>query len=207
MERLRLSARSKKSAAIEYIQRALSRKRLKRWAMLAMLAQIVVGFAMATLGVALLCLGEVPFLAGKRILALRSRLIGVILVSFLPLALGLRQASNFLFGPDTIEGPVLTWSFCGFCWFVVIVMLFRVVVPKRAPRQPSAAAAGSKENPFGATKAVEIEEGVEEIEPWAETPPAQKAAAKKARADSAKKPPTKNSPKPAADDLDPFDFS
>src|SRR5438105_524933 len=111
--------------------------------MLALLALILVGFIMATLGIALLCLGEVPFIAGKRIPALRSRLIGLILAGFLPLALGVRQGSNYLFGSDAVEGQAVTWSLFGFCWFVVLVILFRVVMPKREPRKPVKGAATS----------------------------------------------------------------
>ena len=50
-------------------------------------ALILIGFAMITLGVALLFIGAVPFLAGKRISAGAHGLIGVVLVSFLPLCL------------------------------------------------------------------------------------------------------------------------
>ena len=170
--------------------------------MLALLAQIVVGFAMATLGVALLCLGEVPFIAGKRISAWRARLIGVVLLSFLPLAFGARQAGIFWFGPEAMEGPALTWSLCGFCWFVVLVLLFRVMVPKRASRKAVAA----KDNPFGGAAAVDEEvilELVEGVEPLtAKTPPAKKAAA-----ESAPRPVAKKTRKPASDECDPFDFS
>src|SRR5437016_901322 len=76
----------------------LRRKRREKNVML--VATILIGFAMMTLGVALLILGEVPFLSGKRIPAARSRLIGAIFVAFLPLALGVRQLSNAVFGSD-----------------------------------------------------------------------------------------------------------
>ncbi len=72
----------------------------------ALIALIAVGFGMTTLGVALLCLGEVPFIAGKRIPARRARLIGATLALFLPLSLGGRLAINLLFGPDTVEESV-----------------------------------------------------------------------------------------------------
>ena len=158
-----------------------------------MLALIVVGFVMATLGVALLLLGEVPFLAGKRIPALRARLIGLVLVGFLPLALGVRQLSNLLFEPETVEGPVLTWSMFAFCWLVVIAILFRVMVPKRPPRKVTAVAAAPQKNPFGDAKPAKVE-AIEEPEPWPEPEPV-------------KKPTGKKSPKPSADEGSPFDFS
>lgn len=172
--------------------------------MLALFALIIVGFAMGTLGVALLCLGEVPFVSGKRIPAGRARLIGLILVSFLPLALGVRQASNFLLGPEAVEGPVLIWALCGCCWFVVMVILYRVMVPKRA-RKASAAAAGLKNNPFGSAKAEEAdanEEVLDEMEPWPAPEPAKKPVTKKSTPEAAKKP-----SKPADDDTSPFDFT
>jgi hypothetical protein len=199
-----------------------------------MLALIVVGFVMATLGVALLCLGEVPFIAGKRIPALRSRLIGLVLAGFLPLALGIRQGSNYLFGSDAIEGQAVTWSLFGFCWFGVIVLLFRVIVPKREPRKPAkGAATTSAKNPFGAAPAEEFdvleevvgeaepakkapakkktsqpaEESVAWMEPAPEREPAKKPAAQKKEAEPTKKPAGKKAPKAPAEDENPFDFS
>src|SRR6185503_10244939 len=94
------------------------------------LAVTIVGFVMMTLGVAMLLLGEVPFL-GKRIPALRSRLIGSIFVLFLPLALGVRQASNALFGNDAVQGPVVMSILFVVCMFASFVILFRVLAPKR----------------------------------------------------------------------------
>ena len=155
---------------------------------------LIVGFAMATLGVALLLLGEVPFIAGKRIPALRSRLIGLVLIGFLPLALGLRQLSKLLSEEDAVEGPVLTLAAFGFCCFVVIVILFRVMVPKRPPRKAATVAAKAKKSPFDEPP-VEKAQAVEEVEPWTEPEPAEKPAAKK------------KSPKASADDGNPFDFS
>jgi hypothetical protein len=204
--------------------------------MVALLALILVGFVMATLGIALLCLGEVPFIAGKRIPALRSRLIGLVLAAFLPLALGLQQASNYLLGPNAVEGPVVTWSLFGFCWFVVLVILFRVMVPKREPRKSAkSTATTSAKNPFGAAPAEKfdvLEEVVEELEPakkapgkkkapeslaWmepeAEPEPVKKPVAKKKEPESAqqaaptKKPSSKKAPKAPAEDENPFDFS
>src|SRR5690348_9120472 len=104
-----------------------------------MLALIIVGFAMATLGVALLVLGEVPFVGGKRIPARRARLTGLALVSFLPLALGITQLLHVLFGRDTINGLVVTWTIFACCWLAVAGSLFRVLVPKKQ-RRPAAVA-------------------------------------------------------------------
>jgi hypothetical protein len=151
---------------------------------------LIVGFAMATLGVALLLVGEAPFVAGKRIPALRSRLIGLVLIGFLPLALGLRQLSKLLFEADTVEGPVLTLVVFGLCWFAVIVILFRVMVPKRPPRRAAAIAMKTKKNPFEEPPVPKAE-----IETWPEPEPAKKPA------------PKKKAPKPSADDGSPFDFS
>jgi hypothetical protein len=161
--------------------------------MLALAAFILVGFVMTTLGVALLCLGEVPFIGGKRIPALRSRLIGVVLVAFVPLALGARQASIYLFGPDAVDAQAVTWTLFGLCWFVVFAILFRVMAPKRAPRQPVKATA--KKNPFPEAKLDILDEIVEEAKPAAKkaTPP--------------KKPADKKASKPPAEDENPFDFS
>jgi hypothetical protein len=147
----------------------------------------IVGFAMATLGVALLLVGEVPFVAGKRIPALRSRLIGVVLIAFLPLAIVLRQLSKLMLEADAVEGPVLTVVTFGLCWCVVIVILFRVVVPKRVPRKAAVIAATSKKNPF--------DEPAAEIIASAEPEPTKKPTAKKKPA------------KPSSDDRNPFDFS
>jgi hypothetical protein len=170
-----------------------------------MLPLILVGFAMMTLGVALLLLGEVPFIAGKRIPAGRSRLIGVVLVSFLPLALAVREVIRRIFDEDTVDGPVLTWALCGFCWFLVVVILFRVLVPKRAPRKPAAVKSAAKANPFGGVEPEQfdvIEEIVEE-----EPTPAKKPAAKKAAPEPVQKPSAKKSRKPADGETDPFDFT
>src|SRR5438105_4674151 len=92
---------------------------------------IFVGFIMITLGVALLFVGETPFLAGKRIPALRARLIGVVLLSFLPLALGANQVTNWLFGVGAVHGLIVTGLLFLLCWTAVFVLLFRVIVPRK----------------------------------------------------------------------------
>ncbi len=143
-----------------------------------LIVTILVGFVMMTLGVALLLLGEVPFVAGKRISAVRSRLIGGVLVGFLPLALGVKTLGDLIFGRDAVEGPVVTALTFSFCGVVAIVILFRVMVPKREPRKAAPASAGpAKENPFG-----------------------------DAASEPANAPPAKKSRKPAAEDTNPFDF-
>jgi uncharacterized membrane protein len=165
-----------------------------------LLALIIIGFAMITLGVALLFLGEVPFIAGKRISAWRSRLIGLVLVSFLPLALGARQASNAFFGPDAVEGPVLTWVLLGFCWFVVFLILFRVIVPKKATRGAKSTPSFGGHDPFDGAAPAEGPLDVELVEEEKAAPSPKKAA-------PSKKPAVKKAPKPPVEDENPFDFS
>jgi hypothetical protein len=148
---------------------------------------LIIGFAMATLGVALLVFGEVPFIAGRRISAVRSRLIGGTLVGFLPLALAGQQLCKMIFGPEAIEGPVVTAIVFVLCCVVIAVILFRVVFPKSAPRNRSSVTARSKKNPFDKPTS-----DTDASDPWPPMP-------------AAKKPPRK-SPKPTADD-NPFDFS
>jgi hypothetical protein len=165
-----------------------------------MLPLIAVGFVMMTIGVALLCLGAVPIGGGKRIPALRSRLIGVILVSFLPLALGVRQAMITLFAPDAVEGLVVSWSICGVCWFAALVILFRVLVPKRDRKSAkSTSGAAPSKNPFG-------EAGLDDLDtaPQVATP---RAAAKQPGPVATKKPPANKPSKPASQESNPFDFS
>lgn len=143
---------------------------------------IPLGFMMLTLGVALLFLGEVPFVAGKRIPAIRSRLIGSVLVAFLPLAWLIKMLSDVIFGREAVEGPVVTALTFSFCCVLIIAILFRVLIPKQEPRPPAAtrSSALDKKNPFGDEEPIEILE----VEP---TP------AKKPR-------------KGAASDKNPFDF-
>ena len=146
-----------------------------------MLGLIIVGFVMMTIGVALLCLGEVPFIGGKRIPAMRSRSIGLVFVSFLPLAWGVRQATIALFEPDAVQGPVVSWSLFGLCWFVAFLILFRVLVPKRERRTVATrTSSAADKNPFGIAEPEE-----EAIEPAATRKPAKKPQAKKPRADEA----------------------
>lgn len=163
----------------------MSRKRLEKNAML--LVVVLFGFAMMTLGVALLILGEVPFLSGKRIPAVRSRLIGAIFVAFLPLALGVRQLSNRIFGPDAVQGPVVVGLLLVICLWGAFGILFRVIVPKRESRASSAVL--EKENPFQG----ETEAGV----PWTEPAREIKPTSKRSAAGG----------KPSPDSRDPFDFS
>jgi len=170
-----------------------------------MIPIIIVGFAMMTLGVALLFLGEVPFVAGKRISAIRSRLIGAILLLYLPMALAATMACNLILGSGVVDGLVVTWALFGVVWFAVIVILFRVVVQKKE-RRPAKAATSSiaaAKNPFGDAEPIE-EEPAEAVEWMEDEPaPAPKPAAKKA----AVKPVSKKAPKAPVEESDPFDFS
>src|SRR5437016_1590166 len=144
---------------------------------------IIVGVVMLTLGVGLLLLGEVPFVAGKRIPAVRSRLIGGVLVSFLPLAWLVKTLCDLIFERGTVEGPVVTALTFSFCGLLTIAILFRVLIPKREPRPPAKSGGPlAKKNPFG------------DAEPVTEPEPAQAPPAKKSR-------------KGAADDKNPFDFN
>lgn len=161
-----------------------------------MLPLIAVGFVMMTIGVALLCLGEVPIGGGKRIPALRSRLIGVVLVSFLPLAWAARQATVALLDPDAVEGLVVSWSICGVCWCAALAMLFRVIVPKRGARSKPTLAGAPSKNPFGEASF----EGPPTELPMTDAVPPKPAAA-------VKKPTAKKPGRPALPESDPFDFS
>jgi hypothetical protein len=192
--------------------------------MIALIALIAVGFGMATLGIALMFLGEVPFIAGKRIPALRARLIGLTLVAFLPLVAGARTFVNFAL-PDTVDPQALAWSIFGFLWVVVCVILFRVMVPKREARKPAKGAMSStSKSPFGEPEPAKVEamnngeakkpraqkkapEPAPESLAWMEPEPEPAPApVTKKPPEPAKKSAGKKRPKPAAED-NPFDFS
>ncbi|MSU78586.1 MAG: hypothetical protein EXS16_10895 [Gemmataceae bacterium] len=162
-----------------------------------MIALILVGFIMMTLGVALLFLGEVPFLGGKRISAWRSRLIGLVQVSSLPMALGIWKCLQLLFGSDAIDAGVVAWSLIGVCWFVTFALVYRVMFLKRVPRAGKGkSSASTASEPFPSTAG--------EDEPA--TAPFGFAEPEPARTKTA---PKKNSPAkraPAPDD-NPFNFS
>jgi hypothetical protein len=176
----------------EIILRARSRKRREGIAMF--LAVIVVGFAMMTLGVALLLLGEVPFVSGKRIPAVRSRWIGAIFVGFLPLAFAVHTVNNALFGPEAVQGPVVVGVLFAACLWTAFAILFRVLVPKRDGRPAKGAAdVLDKKNPFAQMPAEQVAEPMPAPEP-AKKSERPKPAASKRR-------------KPADDEADPFDFS
>ncbi|MSQ94616.1 MAG: hypothetical protein EXR98_08670 [Gemmataceae bacterium] len=161
-----------------------------------LVATILIGFAMMTLGVALLFLGEVPFLSGKRIPAGRARWIGAIFVAFLPQALAVRQLSNAAFGSDAVQGPVVIGGLFVACLWTVFAILFRVMVPKREPREPKSAISPlEKANPFDAAPAGEVDQAL----PWTEPQMENKSAGKS--------PAPGKSGKPKAGSKDPFDFS
>ena len=150
---------------------------------------IIGGFAMMTLGVALLLIGEVPFIAGRRISALRSRLIGVVLTCFLPLAIGVRFACAAIFGAEAAEGPVITSFVFSFCCLATLAILFRVLAPKRPPRPAAPKKDGpAQQNPFDAASAP-TDDGPARGAPEPTPKP------------TSKKPPAKKSGN------DPFDFS
>ena len=165
-----------------------------------MLAIIITGFAMMTLGIALLSLGEVPFLPGKRISAIRSRLIGALLVLFLPTSLGVWLACNRIFEPGVVDGLVVTWVLCGIVLFAVSVILFRVMVPKKAPRSARATTSSTTptRNPFAEA---EPAEQLEEVA-WLEDEPAAPAPTP-----VKKKAPAKKPRKASVENDNPFDFS
>src|SRR5262249_38716547 len=126
---------------------------------------IVIGFALMTLGVALLVLGDVPFVAGRRIPAVRARLIGGVLGGCLPAAWLVKVLCDAVIGLDVVEGPVVTALMFSLCCLVTMVILFRVMVPKGAPRKLSAAKEGvSNKKPF------------DDVEPVASEPVAQAPA-------------------------------
>ena len=171
------------------------------------LVMTIIGFLMLTVGVAMLMVGEIPFIASRRISAVRSRLIGAVFVGFLPLALLVRIACNMFLEPDAVEGPVLTAFVFSFCCLLTLAILFRVLFPKREPREPRKPAKTisepAKPNPFANEAPAPTSEPTPAPSPsWMDTddspPPSSKKPAKKAPAQKAKKP---------AAEQNPFDFS
>jgi small-conductance mechanosensitive channel len=163
-----------------------------------MLPVIIVGFVMITLGVALLLLGEVPFVAGRRISAIRSRLIGAFLVIFLPVSLIVQLVCKLIFGDDAIDGLVVTWIVFTICWIAISVVMFRVLVPKRgakasAKTKPKVETPRKKQAKAAPAKADEEELPWLVEEPAPEPMPEPRPAGKKAHKKSA--------------GADPFDFS
>ena len=152
------------------------------------------GFVMLTIGVALLLVGETPFLAGKTIPAMRARLIGLVLVSFLPMALAMWFASRVLFGPEAVHGLVFPATLFVLCWLAVAMLMFRVVFPRKAPRAKPTAKV---------TKASVPEQADEPTSVPVETDvPAWMAPAPEPAPKPAKKP-----RKAPVEERDPFDFS
>ncbi len=170
-----------------------------------MIALLLTGFIMMTLGVALVFLGEVPFLGGKRIPAWRSRLIGFTQMSFLPLALVTWKGVQSFVSSEVVDWIVVTWSLFGFCWFVTFALLFRVMFPKRAPRSIKAKATAGSMDPFedAAEEPAGPSFGFADPEPA----PAKLPAKKTAPAKPASKPGVKRAPAPPAEDDNPFNFS
>lgn len=158
-----------------------------------MLPLIIVGFMMMTLGVALLLLGEVPFLRGQRIPAIRARIVGLVLVAFLPLVWGTGLGVNLLFG-DAVPAAAVGWGLFVLAWIAVGAILFRVIVPKRDGRAASASTSAAKRTPYAKKEPV-WEPPQFEPEPT----PAKKA--------STKKPSKQKATEPPPEEKDPFDFS
>ncbi len=171
-----------------------------------MIALLLIGFMMMTLGVALIFLGEVPFLGGKRIPAWRSRLIGLVQMSFLQLALGTWKGVQSFVSAEVVDWIVVTWSLFGLCWFMTFALVYRVMFPKRAPRTTKGKSMPSADRDLFPATAEENEPagdpfGFEQAEP-AKTP-----AKKNAPAKPASKPGAKRAPAPPAEDDNPFNFS
>jgi hypothetical protein len=157
-----------------------------------MLPLIILGFVMMTAGVALLFLGEVPFLLGKRIPAVRSRVIGGILVGFLPIAWAIRQLIALIFGVDAVDGPIVLFAVFGICLLAIGAILFRVMVPKqeRPPRADSTPAKAKQKS------AAQLPEDEESDVPRSVPEPEPEAA-----------PEPKRKGKKPVEEANPFDFS
>jgi hypothetical protein len=95
---------------------------------------IILGFVMLTLGFAMLCFGEVPFLGGKRIPASRSRAVGGVLVSFLPVMGGLRAVVTWTVGVNLLVGAIVAWLLLVVYLLIAFAMLYRILVPRREAR-------------------------------------------------------------------------
>ena len=173
-----------------------------------MIALILIGFIMITLGVALLFQGEVPFLGGKRISAWRSRLIGFVQLAALPIAVGVWKGLQRLFGSEAIDAVVVTWSVVVFCWLVTFALVYRVMFPKRVSRVAAGkGSASAAHDPFPAD--IAADEPANAPFGFAEPEPAPVKAAPKqnAPAKPAPKPAAKRAPAPPAADDNPFNFS
>ncbi len=176
------------------------------------MALFLVGFLMATLGVALLVLGETPLFGGRVIAARRARWIGGLLVGFFPCLFVVRWIVGLFDTANQVPAPAVGWSLFGVWLCVAIGMVFRSLFPKRMPTQRRSQAA----NPFEPAAVEDDEpmrEAVDEVvleETPAPTPaktvPAKAPPAKAApaKAAPAKKPPPR---KPAKDEGNPFDFA
>ena len=163
---------------------------------------ILAMFVMATLGVALLIFGEVLLGKSKRIPAGRSRLIGVILLSFPLVALGVGQLVKMLLGPE-VDGLIVTWSMFGVWWMLIGALLFRVLVPKKAPRPTSRLEAAVTSDPFGPA---DLDDDPAE-HAASRTPPQSGKKVPANKTSPAKKPPASKRGKPSATDENPFDFT
>jgi hypothetical protein len=100
-----------------------------------MLPLILLGFVMLTLGFALLCFGEVPFVGGTRIPALRSRIIGGILVSFLPMLWLAHFVLAMIVRVSTTVGVIMSLAMVLLYVLLLVTLVFRILVPKQEPRE------------------------------------------------------------------------
>ena len=159
-----------------------------------MIPIVIVGVVMATLGLALLFVGAAPLLPGKRIPAVRARVIGAILVGFLPMSLAAVLLCDLIFGRGVVEGPVVTWVMFAVCWAAIGALLFRVVIPKQDRSAGKSATPLPQKNPFADSPVSATPLPVEIVD---DVPIQRKPAPRKA--------PSKHGAKPT--ERDPFDFS
>ncbi len=173
------------------------------------MALFLVGFLMATLGVALLVLGETPLFGGRVVAARRARWVGGVLVGFFPCLFVVRWIVGIFDADGQVPAPAVGWSLFGVWLCVTFGMLFRSLFPKREPRRRLGQV--REANPFEPAPVEDEEpmlEGVDEVV-LEEIPAPKPAKAAPAKGAPAKAPPAKKPPprKPAKDEADPFDFS
>ena len=171
------------------------------------MALFLVGFLIATLGVALLVLGETPLLGGRVIAARRARWIGGLLVAFFPCLFLVRWIVGLFDTANQIPAPAVGWSLFGVWLCVAFGMVFRSLFPKRMPTQRRSQAA----NPFEPTAVEDDEPMLEAVDEVVleEAPAPKPAKAVPAKAPPAKAAPAKKLPprRPAKDEGNPFDFA
>jgi hypothetical protein len=100
-----------------------------------MLPLILLGFVMLTLGFALLCFGEVPFVGGTRIPALRSRILGGILVSFLPVLWLVHLLLAMFVRVSSTVGVLVSLAMVLLYVLALFALVYRILVPKQEPHE------------------------------------------------------------------------